>query len=79
MEILEPVIKKNKAIFDLSGCPCFGTSCDEINNSNYFVPFAPNNLGMKVLNSTLIIDAGYCRKETFYIYINSVEEGGAGK
>jgi hypothetical protein len=71
--------KRKKVVLELSGCPYFGTSCDEINNTNFFVPFAPETVGMNLQNSTLVMDNGYFKRETFFIFINSAEEGGAGK
>ena len=69
----------NKIRIELEKIPQFGTYCREIKNTNFFVPFYPNDKHkIPVKYSHLEVDSNYLKKESFFIFLNSGEDGGAG-
>lgn len=70
---------ENKLRLELEKTPEFGTNCKEINSTNYFVAFFPNDKNkIPIRNSYLEVDSNYLKKESFFIFMNSAEEDGAG-
>ncbi len=85
MEKLEKIQKnyhnyyENRLRLELEKTPQFGTICKEINKTNYFVAFFPNEKHkFPIKNSHLEVDSNYLKKESFFIFLNSAEEDGAG-
>lgn len=69
--------KDNFITIEFENFPYFGTNCSVIDNKNYFVQFTPKaNQTNYFKNSHLCVDpSSYFKKETFYIYYNSVSDG----
>jgi hypothetical protein len=61
--------------FDLSSWPGFGTELEK-EGKKYFAPFTPTSSQVDLFKKAyLLVDFNYKKKETFYIYIESHNNG----
>lgn len=66
---------------ELKKHPEFGTTCNQVSSKNYFVPMIPmiHGYNKNYKNSYLNLDGGYKRRETFFIFIEYLNDQEQGK